>query len=356
MIKILKILTIVVIIAAFSIPAAAKESDDYISDFEEILPDELSGSLEGEELSTIVGFDSLLFEISAAFTERRGEIFSFLLLLFGGVLLISFAGMYTGELSGISEAAVGAVISVLVFSRISAIFSEICDSLSALSGFFSAFLPIATGINIASGGANTAVVQGAGIKITLWLLGGVGNSFFISIVGFGLAMSLLCAFGDEGSLSAARGVKNFFVFTVGTTSAILGATLSLQTVISSAADSAALRAARYAATGYIPVVGAAVSGALSTLVSGLTYAKGIIGAGGIAAIVIMALSPLLMLLLYRFSMTAVISFAEYTGRGASVRIFTAFRFSLDSVIALYTMSVLIYIIEMILFMKGGIAL
>ncbi len=351
--KFIKMLIIVVVIAAFSFPASAKEPDNYTNDFENILPDSLKDKLGEDGAVSLVGFDALISEISCAFTSRRGEIFSFLLLLFGGALLLFAAGLPSGELSGVCEAAVGSVISVLIFTRLGSIFAEISESLSDLSSFFSAFLPIAMGVNIASGGVNSAIIQNSGTNITLWLLGGLGNSFFISVVGFGLAMSLITAIGDETSLGVARGVKNFFVFCVGCVSAVLGATISLQAVVASAQDSAALRAARFAATGFIPVVGAAVSGALSTIVSGLTYARGIIGAGGIAVIVTMALTPLLILLLYRISFAAVISFSEFCGRGTAVRIFSAFKFSLDSMIALYTMSVLIYIIEMIVFMKGG---
>ncbi len=348
-----KMLIIVVIISLFALRAAAKEADDYINDFEEILPEEFEDKPEGAV--SLIGFDALVSEILSVFSERRGEIFSFLLLLFGGMLLLSVSSMLEGELSGICEAGVGALVSVLIFTKIGVIFAEVCESLSALSGFFSAFLPIATALTAATGGVNTAMVQNTGMNITLWLLGGVGNSFFVSVVGFGLAMSLLSSFGDGAALGVTRGVKSFFVFTVGTVSAVLGATLSLQTVVASASDSAAIRAARYAATGFIPVVGAAVSGSLSTLVSGLTYAKSIIGAGGVAVIVAMALSPLLMLLLYRLCIMAVISFSEFCDRGGCVRVFSAFKFSLDSIIALYTMSVLIYIIEIVIFMRGGVS-
>ena len=350
-----KLLIIVVIFTAFCLPISAKEAEDYISDFEEIIPDEMKESLAAEELSTLVGFEAILSELACAFDERRGEIFSFLLLLLGGVVLCAASSMLEGELSSACEAGCGAIISLLVFSRLGKIFAEVSEGLSALSAFFTAFVPIAVGTTAASGGVSTALVQNSGMNITLWLLSTVGNPFFTSVVGFGLAASLLCGFGDDGALSIARGVKSFFVFCVGTVSAILGATLSLQTVISSAADGAAMRAARYAATGFIPVVGAAVSGALSTLVSGLTYAKSIIGAGGIAVILITSLSPLLMLLLYRLAIFTASFFAEQCGRGAAVRIISAARFSLDSMIALYTTSALVYIIEIVMFMKGGVS-
>ena len=348
-----KLTIIVVILSAFWFESSAKEAEEYVSDFEEILPEELKDKL-GEDMTTAVGFEALLFELSCVFDERRGEIFSFFLLLIGGVLLSCVASMLDGELASACEAGVGCVFSLMAFTRIAKIFTEVTEGLAALSSFFSAFVPIAVAATAASGGINTSLVQHSGMNITLWFLSAVGNPIFTSVVSFGIAASILCAFGDDSTLAISRSVKSFFVFCVGAVSAILGATLSLQTAIASAADGAAIRAARYAATGFIPVVGAAVSGALSTLVSGLTYAKSIIGAGGITVILITSLSPLFMLLLYRFCVLCASFFAEHSGRGGVLRIISAIKFSIDSMIALYTTSALVYIIEIVMFMKGGI--
>ena len=351
-----KMSIIVVIFLAFCLPVSANDAESYIAEFDEILPDDFKGRVDTEgKISDIIGFRSLLYEIACAFDERRGEILSFLLLLLGGVALSCVASMLEGELASACEAGIGCIFSLLVFSRIAEIFTEVSEGLSNLSAFFAAFIPIAASATAASGGVSTALVQHSGMNITLWLLSTVGNPIFTSVVGFGIAVSLLCAFGDDNTLALARSVKSFFVFCVGTVSAILGATLSLQTAISSAADGAAIRAARYAATGFIPVVGAAVSGALSTLVSGLTYAKSIIGAGGVAVILITSISPLLMLLLYRLCVLCAAFFAEHSGRRGAVGIVSAVKFSLDSMIALYTSSALVYIIEIVMFMKGGVS-
>jgi ECF transporter S component (folate family) len=219
----LKLSIIVVIFAAFCLPISAKEAEDYISDFEEIMPSDIKDRIGDDgDVAALVGFEALISELVCTLDERRGEIFSFLLLLIGGVVLCGVTSMLENELSSVCEAGVGAVFSLLVFSRLGRIFVEVSEGLSALSGFFTAFVPIAVGTVAASGGVSTALVQHSGMNITLWLLSTVGNPFFTSVVGLGLAASLLCGFGDDGALSIARGVKSFFVFCVGTVSAILG--------------------------------------------------------------------------------------------------------------------------------------
>ena len=126
-------------------------------------------------------------------------------------------------------------------------------------------------------------------------------------------------------------------------------------MIASSADSAAMRAAKYTA-GLIPVVGGTVSGALSTLAAGLSYAKGIIGIGAIAVILGMALSPLILLLLYRLALSISLTLSELLGAAVMAKALSAFRFSLDSLIAVYALSAVIYIFEILLFVKIGVAM
>jgi hypothetical protein len=165
----------------------------------------------------------------------------------------------------------------------------------------------------------------------------------------------ITAFGNSGVEAVGRGVRNLFMWLVGITTALITGTLALQTLIDTASDSTAMRAARYAASGMIPVVGSTVSGALSTLAAGLTYAKSFIGVGAILVIVTFALSPLIMLLLYRFALSAVIIFSDFVGIGGGAKIFGAYRFVIDSVVTLYALSALVYVLEIILFIKCGVA-
>ncbi len=352
--KLVKMLIIVGIIAIFTLPTYGKEAEEYIEEFEDILPGEVEIS-EGDELLSSLGVDALLSEIFASVTDKKGEIFSFLLILLGCVLLSSLAGMGEGEISRVCETSVSVACTLLVFSKIGGLFVEIADSLSEISDFFSAAVPIMTGISLASGSSGSSLAQNSGMTLTLWLLGGEGCGIFISVVGLSLAMALISSFGDESALRLSLGIKKFFLFFIGAVCSVLSAVFALQTIVASAADNAAMRAARYAASGLIPVVGSSVSGALSTIVAGLAYAKGVVGVGAIWTLGIMALSPLIMLLSYRFCIAAVSSFADFCGRGRASGMLNSFKGSMDAMIALYALSLLVYIIEIVMFMKGGVA-
>ena len=109
--KILKLLIIVCIFGLFSINAFAVSPEEYINDFENILPDGIFDGKDIEDAGSVVGFDALLSEIYSIFTERGSEIISFLLLLLGGIIIMSVASSLGGELYGMCEAGVGLVFS-----------------------------------------------------------------------------------------------------------------------------------------------------------------------------------------------------------------------------------------------------
>jgi stage III sporulation protein AE len=166
----------------------------------------------------------------------------------------------------------------------------------------------------------------------------------------------MSSLGNRSALTVGKGIRSLFFWAIGIFTTIITAVFSLQTLISSAADSAAMRSAKYMASGLIPVVGATVSGALSTLAAGISYAKGIIGAGAIIAILSIISAPLVTLLGYRLALSVASMVAELVSSTTAVRIFTAYRFSLDTLTAVYALSSIIYILEIILFAKVGVAL
>lgn len=356
--KLFVLLTIIVILPVFSISVSAEESvDGYISDFENILPDEFSGIIDDtEKLIDGLGIESLLSDIAAALSGRQNAIAAFFLALVGMTVLLALPLPFSERMVTAVTTGVGVISAVMIFNYLSGIFYEIADTLSRVSEFFTTLIPIAVGVTSLGGGVATAGVQAVGMYTTVSLIGSAASGLLLPTAGFGFSMSLLSAFGNDGISSLTKGVKSLFMWFIGILTALIGGTLSLQTLISTAQDSAAMRAARYMASGLIPVVGSTVSGALSTLAAGISYSKGVIGAGAIFVIISIVLAPLVSLLAYRFALSLASILAEMLGACAASRIFTAFRFSLDSLTAVYALSSIIYILEIILFAKAGVAL
>ena len=355
--KTIFLLTILVFFTLFTLPISAEEVDSYIEDFEDILPDEFSdvGSDAGK-ISESIGVERILSDALAALRGEGGAVLAFFLTLVGFVALMALPLPSNNKISSAVKAVVGACASVTIFLSLSGIFQEICVTLEKISTFFASLIPIAVGITALGGGTSTAAVQATGMYTTVSLIGWVSEALMLPLVGLGFAMAMLSAFGTDSVSSLSRGIKSLFGWAIGILTALVGGTLSLQTMISTVQDSAAMRAARYMASGLIPVVGSTVSGALSTLASGVSYAKGVIGVGAIAVIISVVLAPLVTLLAYRLALTVASMIATFVGSSEAGTIFTAFRFSLDTLTALYALSSIIYILEIIIFAKAGVAL
>lgn len=352
------LLIIVVIIPIFCLKASAEgEIDEYISEFSDILPDDFSGVADDpDSLIDKVGIEGLVGEIIATLSDNRGEILSFFLILIGSIALTSLASQLPNAGSVGAQACTSLISSTLIFKVVGGLFRSVTDSLVSLCDFFGSLIPITVGITALGGAKSTATVQASGMYTTLSLVSSLGERIFLPLLALGLAVSLLSAFKNDSILSVGRGIKGIFMWLIGIVGAILTAAISLQTLIASAVDTASIRAARYAASGLIPVVGSTVSSALSTLASGLSYAKGIVGGGAIAVLVSICLSPLILLLAYRLALSLGMIIADFTGGDSIGAVFSAFRLSLDMLIAVYAISALIFIFEILLFVKMGVGI
>ena len=188
--------------------------------------------------------------------------------------------------------------------------------------------------------------------LSLSLIGGFGGAAMTSLSGFSLSLAMLSPLGSRSAGSLFKSVRSLFLWVLGIVTTLLLGTLSLQSVLASAQDSAAMRGVKYLASGMIPVVGSTVSGALSTLASGMSYVKSIVGIGAVWVLLLTLLPPLIMLLLHRFALTIAVSVTE--GLGAESEPFSSLRFSLDSLTAVYALSGVIYVFEIVLFIKSGV--
>lgn len=356
--KLCYLLTIIVIFLLFALPVSAEESvDELISRFESILPEDMQGITDNSDiLIERFSIKGLLNMIFASAKGERGNFISFCLLLLGSVAIYFLASGCHADFKKQTEASVGCLIALAVFPTVLSALSSVKSSIVSLSDFFAALTPIAVGITALGGGAASSTVQAGGMYTAFTFIGGVGSRFFLILTSLSLSLALLSVFGNNSVKSVVKGVRGLFGWAVGIFTTLITSVFTLQTLVASAADSAAMRTAKYMATGLIPVVGSAVSGALATLASGLTYAKAVVGGGAIFVILSLAISPLVMLLLYRLALTLGSSLAGLLDAGGLSDLLLAYRFVMDMTVTAYVLSVIVYLYQLILFLRMGVAI
>ena len=133
----------------------------------------------------------------------------------------------------------------------------------------------------------------------------VCTKLLLPLILFCLGASVLSGLGfSAGADKVVNTVKRAVIFICGAAGAVVCFALAYQTVIVKTADGAALRALKFGASSFIPVIGASLSESLSSVTSALASVKAHAGLGGILSILALTLPPLLLILSCRLALKA----------------------------------------------------
>lgn len=334
---------------------AQTELDGLLDRFFSLLPDGFSEN--SGELVESVGIEALFDNIIRTLSGQSSETGAFLLLLIGISVLFSAAELAltdSGELKATALCGVGIVLSLPVFFALSGVISAVSEGIENASLFFSGIIPIMSSVTALGGGASSAAVQAAGMSASLSFVSVFLTETLIPAVAMLFSLSLLSSTGSDAIAPISRGAKSFFLFFLGAATTVILGTLALQTVIASSKDTVLLRGVKYAVSGMIPIVGGTVSGALGALSSGVLLVGNTVGAASVAVLITVIGAPLIQLLLYKAAFGICIGFMDFSGAAFGHRIFSSLGSALDAMIALLAASGIIYVLEVILFMKYGV--
>jgi stage III sporulation protein AE len=305
-----------------------------------------------------VGVDSAVSSFFSLLFGGCGKIGSFLIMLFG-VSVLFLACEKLGDLFGDSKrmilSASGAVLSLPVIAALAELVFSVREDLEGATGLFSGLIPVFTAISATGGGAATSLAQGAGMSVTLSVCSVIIKDGLMPILMLMLSLGLLSSFDTGGCVAPlVKGLKSSFIFILGGITTATAGAMALQSVITNAQDSMALRGARFAISGMIPIVGGSISSALGALTSGVEAAKGTVGATALIVLIGILSAPLIQLLLVRVAFRLCNSFLEMTGGTLGARLLTSIQGALDALISIVAFSGVIYILEVIIFIKLGV--
>ena len=329
-----------------------EKTDELLNEFSLILPDGMEDLV--NDPTQGVGFDSLLSEVISVINGEMPSFLVFLFLLIGCAVIVALVTQLGDGVSSIARYGVAVAVGCVVLFKVFPLLTASADALGEIGTFFTSLLPIVVGGAALSGGG-VATTSGVGMSLTLSFIGGV-TSLVFPLIGATLILAVISALSTDILAIPLDTVRKHLVRTFGIMTAVIGGLFSLQTSVASVGDGATIRALKYAVGNSIPVVGGAVSGTLSTLVGGLGYAMGVIGGGGVAVILSLSLSPLVKLFLYRFAFFVVGLFLDLFPQGEGSRLISAISGGLDALIAVLSLSVAVYLLEIVVVMKSVISI
>ncbi len=310
-------------------------------------------------LTTLDGQNLLARITDAVLAEKEGML-SYLG-TFGGLLLLcalwrKYRMSVHGDNDGIGEQIPTLIIALSAFSLFSDLLSVTGQFFTAVHSQMTAALTTLTTLCAMRGCISAATVSGVGMSFFFAAAETITVGILPTFLRLCAGISLVSFVGGDtgiGGFDALSGLlRRQFLWITGALMTVLCAVLSYQTVLARAADSLSMRAVKFTLSGMIPVVGGAVSEAVSTVSAGFSLAAKTVGMLGIAWILWQILPPLCTLLLARavFSLSAV--FASMMGLAREEGILRECASLVGFLCAVSAAVSVFYILSMTVCMKG----
>ncbi len=293
------------------------EIDFGSEEIQDALPSETASALEGSgitpENSGAAGlsFSGVLKSLWELLKSRAVEPLKLFCALFGVTLMCVLAQSMTeqGNLKGVFSA-VGALCGAgIAAAAVGNVLEEALGALSSAANFTLVFIPAFTGIAAMMGHATSASAVNSAVLAATQLFSQIAVNLLAPLCAAILGVS--AAGAAEPSLKLdklAEGIKKIVVWGLTLIMTIFISVLSVQTVVTSSADSSAIKAAKFMVSQGVPIVGGTISDAVNMVSGGLSMLKGSVGTYGIIGAAAIILPVLAVLFCYRAALTL----AEYT--------------------------------------------
>ena len=318
---------------------------------DELSPDLLSP--DGVELS----WHALVSQFGKTLQESLRETlrpFTVLLVL---VLLFAFASVLVGAQNAFAlELLTLSLLFLQCVSVLTPLLSSGAVLLRTSATFMKAFLPIYAGL-VAFSGAPAAALGVQSLVFGLCEgLSGVSELLCVHGIGAFVGLCGACCLSEHVRMGKfLAGVNKAMSWLLGLLCAIFTGVLGAKSVLSAAADSAAGKSVRFLLSSAIPVVGAAISDAYSSVLASIHLIKGSVAVVGVLALLSLHLPPLVQ------SLTALCAFktlgaaAESLGLSRSGALFQGFSLALKFLLLLGVLELFLLLIAigLLLQMKGG---
>ena len=327
---------------------ADDELADIYNEFVELLPDNVPKSL--DEISGKLSLVSVFEYAKEAVRDfASGKV---LISLLGLAVLFGLFETLSGDLGEVSQTvkcAFSVVLAIPVLKIMEETLFEVAEGMSNGMDLFSLITPTVVSVAAISNGTATAGAAASSMSLSLAFVSQILSNALLPASALIFSSSMIATF-DVGGITngVSKGVRGWFNFLIGISSMMIVSAFACQTMVSKAVDSATQKGARYAIANMIPIVGGVVSGAFSTLISGARLLSGVVGALSCIAIFTVMGAPLVKLLFLRFCVGACTLIASFSSGGVGERFFASVRSALDTVIAIFASSLLIYALEILI--------
>lgn len=246
-------------------------------------------------------------KVGAILRERLQGAVRILLVVLLCSLLDGFCrGTGGGEAAALIQVAGALSVAILAAGSMDSLIGLGADTLASMRDFSSVLLPVLAAATASAGAITTATVQQVATVFFTDLLLRLMDGLLVPLVYLYIGVVTASAMLPESGLSSlAEGLKKTVTWILSAVLIAFTVYLSAVRIIGGTADGAAVKVAKAAISGTIPVVGSILSEASETVMAGAGVLKGAIGIFGTLAVLSICILPFLQLgiqyLLYKLT-------------------------------------------------------
>ncbi len=153
--------------------------------------------------------------------------------------------------------------------------------------FISSLIPSISAVMISSGMPTTAGAYNMGVLAVCNITSGLLQKIALPFLGIYISLGFAGSVSQRSEITdMGNAIKNFMVWLLGFIMFLFTGFLSLQSIIGTATDNLAVKTAKFAISGFVPIIGSAVSDAFSTAGICLKIIKSSLGVFGVGMVLI----------------------------------------------------------------------
>lgn len=282
--------------------------------------------------------------------------------IMGVVMLVALINSVKSSLGSSSLTAVLNSVATLTVSII--LIQPVCQTIEysttiikLSADFMLIFIPVMAGIMLTMGqslqaaGSYTMVI-GAGTAVSQ-----ISNNILVPLLNTFLGISVVSGISQRVNLNGFCELINKVLKWVLTfTMSVFTAILTMQSIISSSADSAGVKATRFAISSFVPLVGGALSEAYQTVRGCMGMLKSGVGVFAILATGTIYLPAIISCLLWLAAINIAIALAGVFDMGDIIKLLKSVTTVINSLIAILLCCMIIFIVSSaIMLMAGGVS-
>lgn len=208
-----------------------------------------------------------------------------------------------------------------VTPRLLDVYGDTLSSIERSGGFILVFVPLFAGITAAVGGIVSGGLYNVLILAASEILVGLSQNYLMPVLSVSAVLAISgSVFPNASTDGIVTLLKKVIVWGMTISMTLFTGFLTLKCSLAGKADGVATKTAKFLMSGFVPIVGGAVSDAYSTVRGGFEVMRGTVGTAGIFAVVLIMLPPILRLLIFRGVMWAGTAVAELLSAQPVIRL------------------------------------